>query len=58
MPSDFVDEPSETNPNELLSRIKELEKNLEIQKQRSTELEAGIVRMATYQGVLHVLKGA
>lgn len=43
---------------EALSRVSELEKQLEIQKQRSTELEAGIVRMATYQGVLHVLKGA
>jgi len=41
--------PDEQNPAELLKRIKALE-------ERSSELEAGILRMASYQGVVHVLK--
>jgi len=41
--------PDEQNPAELLKRIKALE-------ERSTEIEQGILRMASYQGVVHVLK--
>ncbi len=48
--------PDETNPEELLKRVKALEDALEIEHARSVELEAGITRMAVYLGVLHILK--
>ncbi len=48
--------PSETNPEELLTRVKALEAALETEYARSKELEAGITRMAVYLGVLHILK--
>ena len=54
----FEEIPDEQNPEELLKRIKQLEAAVEVLKERSLEIEAGVTRMATYQGVLHVLKGA
>lgn len=54
--TDFVDIPDESNPGELLKRIKRLEGQLEHESARSKELEAGITRMAAYQGVLHILQ--
>jgi len=56
--------PDEQNPAELLMRIIALEQRamkveaqMQMLEERDADLEAGIVRMATYQGVLHVLKG-
>lgn len=40
----------------LEDRIKNLEAKNSAQEERSRDLEAGIVRMASYLGVLHVLK--
>jgi hypothetical protein len=40
----------------LLELLAKLERQVAHLEQRSADLEAGIVRMATYQGVLHVLK--
>ena len=55
---EFDTVPEETNPEELLKAIKSLRADLENEQQRSKELEAGITRMASYLGVLHVLQSA
>ncbi len=54
----FDEVPDEQNPAELLKRIEKLEREMIGLRERSIDLEAGIVRMATYQGVMHVLKGS
>lgn len=53
----MVDENETDDVTALLKRVDALEKKLAEQDAVLAEFKAGIERMATYQGVLHVLKG-
>lgn len=54
----MVDENETDDVTALLKRVDALEKKLAEQDAVLAEFKAGIERMATYQGVLHVLKGS
>lgn len=53
----MVDENETDDVTALLKRVDALENKLAEQDAVLAEFKAGIERMATYQGVLHVLKG-